>query len=115
MFSRFNLPSEISKRFVEIESPDIKGKVIGNKACITIETKDYLTYEVFNGDTKDKHKIATIDNKTGKQTLEFDMKEDQEKYFIKTSYTNSLNNQEDIKDIVLIKTAKTEVKQKWYV
>lgn len=115
MFSRFNLPSEISKRFVEIESPDIKGKVIGNKACITIETKDYLTYEIFNGDTKNKHKVATINNKSGKQMLEFDMKEDQEKYFIKTSYTNSLNNQEDIKDIILIKTAKTEAKQKWYV
>ncbi len=115
LFSRFNLPNDISKKFVEIESPDVKARVENGKAIISIDTKDYLSYEIYKQSIDKKNLLKSISGKEEKETFEFDMDENKEKFVIKTYYTASLNNQEDIKEIELIKTKQTQTKQKWYV
>ncbi len=108
MFSSFNLPSDISNKFVKIESPEIKSKVNGNVATLTFEAKDYLNYEFYNHGKK----FASINGKNDTQCIELPLINDREKVEIKTSYIGE--DRQDVKEINLIKTSKVQ-KSKWYV
>lgn len=114
IFSRFNLPSDISKRFVEIEEPQVKTQVVSGKAFLTFEAKDYMTYEIYKGSTDRKNRLSVINGKKGKQIMDFIMDSDREKFFIVSSLTNSPDRSRT-KEIELIKTKKTSSNQKWYI
>lgn len=112
LFSNFNLPRDTSKKFVEIEPPQIKAQVVSGKAFLTFDAKDYLVYEIYKNETTKNNRIAIIENKNGKQILDFVMNCPREKYFIKASYSGG--DEYAIKEVELIKP-KPKQGAKWYV
>ncbi len=108
MFSNFNLPRDISNKFVKIESPEIKSKVSEGKATLTFDAKEYLNYEFY----KNGKLISSIKGKEGKSNIEFEMNSNKEKVQIYTSYIG--DDRKDLKEIELVNVSKLQ-KNKWYV
>lgn len=113
IFSCFNLPSDISKRFVEVDSPNVKAQVVNGKALLTFDAKDYLIYEVYRENMEKKNLLSSLENKIGKQVLEFEMRSSREKYIVKTTYKDDKSYK--TKEFELIQTKRTETGKKWYV
>ena len=114
LFSRFNLPSDTSKRFVEIVDPEVKTQVVSGKAFLTFDAKGYMTYEIYKNSTSPKDRLHTVENKKGKQILDFNMDTDREKFYIVSYYTAD-KDRNSVKEVELIKTKKTSQNKKWYI
>ena len=79
IFSIFNLPSDVSNKFTSMPKTDFNSKVENNKAIISFNAKDYVTYNFKANDkvlksisNKNGEQIVTIDLLTPKQTITID-------------------------------------------
>lgn len=104
LFSRFNLPTDISNKFVNMEKQSFKGKVNGSNAEIEFDAKNYITY-VFKSNGKTLKEISGLNSKqkvilalkNQKQTITIDyyitinpdVNESEEITFIKTKQNSS--------------------------
>ena len=111
MFSKFNLPNDVSTKFTSIDKPNVKSKVENNNAIIELDAKDYLTY-CFLIDDKE---VKQVSCKSGVQTIILPIKENQTNVKLNVYYTlcPEINTQETIK---LIKTNSTKKSnEKWFI
>lgn len=120
LFSRFNLPSEISNKFTQIQNPEFKGKVVGENAVFTLNTKDYYEYKLYKESINENNLLKTIKNQNGKQTIEVEMPKSREKFILVTSFAGQITNSQVLTTQVdLIKssslTTENHLSQKWYV
>lgn len=111
IFSIFNLPSDVSNKFTSMPKTDFNSKVENNKAIISFNAKDYVTY---NFKANDKV-LKSISNKNGEQIVTIDLLTPKQTITIDYFYTLSpeINN---IDKINFIKTNKTNIsKDKWFI
>ncbi len=111
IFSIFNLPSDVSNKFTSMPKTDFNSKVENNKAIITFNAKDYVTY---NFKANDKV-LKSISNKNGEQIVTIDLLTPKQTITIDYFYTLSpeINNTDKIN---FIKTNKTNIsKDKWFI
>ena len=107
IFSIFNLPSDVSNKFTSMPKTDFNSKVENNKAIISFNAKDYVTY---NFKANDKV-LKSISNKNGEQIVTIDLLTPKQTITIDYFYTLS----PEIK-INFIKTNKTNIsKDKWFI
>ncbi len=109
LFSRFNLPNEISKKFVELENPNFKCRLSGSQIAVNFDAKEYITYKLYC----DGKLLKTIEGREGKQVLTCDMKNEKQNILLEYYFTNQPNISKT-ENSTLIKTQKT-AKSKWYV
>lgn len=110
LFSKFNLPNDISTNFTKIEPPNITSKVENGIGIVSIDVKDYLTYNF----VKDGKTIETLSGKNGKQTISLPLAEEKEKIKIEIFYTLSPEIKYE-KEIYLIKTHNKNLDEKWFI
>lgn len=69
LFSTFNLPNDISNKFIDLDRTEFSSKVENDYALITFNAKNYITYNI-----KDNGKIvSTISGKNGEQEVHIKM------------------------------------------
>ena len=108
IFSIFNLPSDVSNKFTSMPKTDFNSKVENNKAIISFNAKDYVTY---NFKANDKV-LKSISNKNGEQIVTIDLLTPKQTITIDYFYTLS----PEINKINFIKTNKTNIsKDKWFI
>lgn len=109
LFSSFNLPNEISKKFTTIEKAKIVSRVENGNAVLEFDAKDYMTYEFVHDDKV----ISAVSGKSGKQTVIIPLSLSKQKIEIRNYYTNNsllFAKQE----ISFLKKSKA-TKDKWYI
>lgn len=120
IFSRFNLPSEISNKFTQIKDPELKGKVVENTAILTLNAKDYYQYKIYKESINESNLVSTIEGKNGKQTIECELLKPRERFVLVTSFAGQITSSQTLTTHVdLIKSlnnhTNTDLSQKWYV
>ncbi len=111
LFSRFNLPHDISTKFVSLEEIEVKAKVEEDNAKFTLDCNDYLTYEVW----KEDKLLDTISAFQGKKELSFAMQNEREDFEVRAFYPNSKQEYES-KKISLVKANKnSHNNRKWFI
>ena len=111
LFSRFNLPTDVSNKFIQMEKQSFKGKVTGNTAEISFNAKSYITYTFYS----DGKKIKEISGLNGSQNIIIPLK--QQKQTIDIEYFITINPEVcENEKISFIKT-KSEEKHndKWFI
>lgn len=111
LFSLFNLPKNISKKFAEAPSPIIKSKVENDQAVLVFSANEYMTYQIYDeNDLK-----SEISNKNGEQKLSLPIEKDRKTLKIKWFYTLYPEIEEE-KEIVFVKTkAQPQNNKRWYI
>ncbi len=110
LFSNFNLPSDVSNRFAEIEKVKIASHVEKGMAILEFDSKDYETYEIIiNGETFNK-----IVDKNGKQSLSIPLSSNRQDIIVENYYTLSPDNKAT-QELSFIKKEKSQSSNKWYI
>lgn len=114
LFSRFNMPSDISKNFVEKPQIYADCKVENNQIVLTLSPQKHLEYQIF----KDDVPYQNIKDKHEKLTLRLNFSENKTNIKILTKYANSEDDRfANEKTFTLSKSqnTKTKPKTKWYI
>ncbi len=111
IFSRFNLPTDISTKFVSIEKQTFKGKASGENAEIEFDAKSYVTYK-FSCEGKVFKEISGI---SGKQIVSFPLKD--KKQTVQIEYFVTINPDATAsEEITFVKTkSQSDNKNKWFI
>ena len=111
LFSRFNLPTDISNKFVNMEKQSFKGKVNGSNAEIEFDAKNYITY-VFKSNGKTLKEISGLNSK---QKVILPLKN--QKQTISIDYYITINpDVNESEEITFIKTKRNSSdKDKWFI
>lgn len=111
LFSRFNLPTDISNKFVNMEKQSFKGKVNGSNAEIEFDAKNYITY-VFKSNGKTLKEISGLNSK---QKVILPLKN--QKQTISIDYYITINpDVNESEEITFIKTKQNSSdKDKWFI
>lgn len=111
LFSRFNLPTDISNKFVNMEKQSFKGKVNGSNAEIEFDAKNYITY-VFKSNGKTLKEISGLNSK---QKIILPLKN--QKQTITIDYYITINpDVNESEEITFIKTKQNSSdKDKWFI
>ena len=111
LFSRFNLPTDISNKFVNMEKQSFKGKVNGSNAEIEFDAKNYITY-VFKSNGKTLKEISGLNSK---QKVILPLKN--QKQTITIDYYITINpDVNESEEITFIKTKQNSSdKDKWFI
>lgn len=111
LFSRFNLPTDISNKFVNMEKQSFKGTVNGSNAEIEFEAKNYITY-VFKSNGKTLKEISGLNSK---QKVILPLKN--QKQTISIDYYITINpDVNESEEITFIKTKQNSSdKDKWFI
>ena len=111
LFSRFNLPTDISNKFTNMEKQSFKGKVIGSNAEIEFDAKNYITY-LFksNGIT-----LKEISGLNSKQKVILPLKS--QKQTITIDYYITINPEVNAsEEITFVKSKQaSQSKDKWFI
>ena len=67
IFSKFNVPNQVSENFVKLDAPRIETTTIDGKKVITFDAKDYVEYELFNEKDGKTDLVFTCSNTSGLQ------------------------------------------------
>lgn len=78
IFSKFNLPNQVSENFVKLDAPKLETITIDGKKIITFDAKDYVEYELFNEKDGKTDLVLTCSNTSG--TQEYVVKSTKDKY-----------------------------------
>ena len=113
LFSRFNMPSEVSKNFTQAPEINADCKVENSQAVIKIQAEKHLEYKIF----KDNIPCQTVKDRQGEITirLALDKKESQVK--IKAKYQGN-ETAETEKSFKLFRSNSTSLEnehKKWYI
>ncbi len=111
LFSRFNMPSEVSQNFLESPKIDASCKVENNQILLALNAQKHLTYQIF----KDDIPYQSIKDKSGELKLRINFTEKESTIKIVATYgeENGLSAQ---KTFNLTQSSKqTQPKTKWYI
>ena len=114
LFSRFNMPSDISENFMEKPQIYADCKVENNQIVVTLSPQKHLEYQIY----KDDVPYQNIKDKHEKLTLRINFPENKTNIKILTKYANSDNDKfENEKSFTLSKSqnSKPKPKTKWYI
>lgn len=114
LFSRFNMPTEVSENFAEPPSINAEAQVDANQVILTLSAQKHLTYTIF----KDGTKAQTITNKNEPIKLRLNFPESETSIKIVAEYANLSESSKDLtaeKTFNLKKSQKSAQKQKWYI
>lgn len=111
LFSIFNLPKTISKKFAEPPSTIIKSKVENDQAVLVFNANEYITYQIYDGDILK----TEISNKNGEQKFSLPMETERKNLKLKWFYTLSPDIEEE-KEITFVKT-KSQIynNKRWFI
>ncbi len=110
LFSSFNLPSDVSNKFVQVEKVKVSSHVEKGMAILEFDAKDYESYDIIvQGQT-----INQIIGKNGKQTLTIPLTDSKQDIIIENYYTLSPENKESQK-LSFVKKEKQNTSNKWYI
>ncbi len=111
LFSRFNLPSEVSENFSTPPEIEAECKVENGQIVLSLQTQKHLEYQIF----KDDVSYQTLTNQSGEKTLRLPFKD--KNCTIKIVATVSGNNElQSEKIFVLQNSTKTKTqKERWYI
>ena len=113
LFSRFNMPSEVSSNFSERPHIDAECKVENNQILLNLKAQKHLEYQIF----KDGIPWQTVSEKQGDLLLRLSFPEKNAtikivaKYIGEDDKTLQTEKEFDLSN----KTAEPTVKQKWYI
>lgn len=110
IFSKFNVPNDVSSKFTKIEKPNLKSSVEENFGVLSIDVKDYLTYNF----KKEGKIIETISGKSGKQTISVPLLKNKEEIELEIFYTLSPEIKYN-QTISLIKSQNKNLDEKWFI
>ena len=109
IFSKFNLPNDVSNKFTSIEKPDFKAKVEGKNVQIEFVAKDYLTYK-FSPFDNNPYEISS---KKGVQSISIPIKNDNLVIEYEIFYT--LNPDIKYVDKLKFTNKKDSTESKWFI
>ena len=109
IFSKFNLPNDVSNKFTSIEKPDFKAKVEGENVQIEFVAKDYLTYKFSRFDNNPYE----ISSKKGVQSISIPIKNDNLVIEYEIFYT--LNPDIKYVDKLKFTNKKDSTESKWFI
>ncbi len=109
LFSRFNLPQDISTNFTESPTVDASAVVENNQIVVNLNPHRHLKYEIF----KDDVKTQTITEKSQPLTLRFAFKEKECDLKIVASYL--INSNQSATKTFQLKRQQQKPKEKWYI
>lgn len=111
LFSRFNMPTEVSTNFLDKPKIDANCKVENNQILLTLNTQKHLTYKIFKNDIP----FQTITDKNEPLTLRINFVENEATLKISASY----NDSEEIESEKVFNLTQTKThqqpKSKWYI
>ncbi|MGN1200941.1 MAG: transglycosylase domain-containing protein [Candidatus Caccovivens sp.] len=112
IFSRFNMPSEMSSNFAEKPEINAYCMVKNNQIVVNLNAKKHIIYHIF----KDNIPYQTIEDKEGELTLRLPLLESESVVKIVASY-QSCDDFESEKTFTLSKgtSAQSSPKEKWYI
>ena len=110
IFSKFNMPNDISNKFTQVPKQTFKGKVVENRANIEFESKDYITYRFKSGEFV----LKEVSGKNGTQNVSLPIKSNKQIIEIEYFYTLSPEITQ-IEKLTFLNTKFGEKKDKWYV
>lgn len=110
LFSNFNLPTDISSKFAEVEKIKVYGHVANGNAVIEFDAKDYETYVI----KVDNKVISEISGKSGKQTTSIPISLPKQTITIENYYTLTPDNKIS-QELSFVKKDKNTTQNKWYV
>lgn len=67
IFSKFNLPTQVSENFVKLDRPTIESATVDGKKVISFDAKDYIEYELFCEKNGKTDLVMTCMNVSGNQ------------------------------------------------
>lgn len=121
LFSRFNMPKEISSNFNEKPKIDASAKVERDQIVLTLNTQKHISYQI----EKDGIPYQTIQNKSGTCTLRLPFSSKECDIIVFATYSTSNENttsKSDINSLSSIQTfhlkrsnTTTQPKDKWYI
>ena len=115
LFSRFNMPSDISQNFIDRPQINAEATVEKNQIVIKLDAQKHLKYTI----EKDNIPLQTLTEKQGQTTLRFAFPEQETAIKITATYNNSENG-ENLASTKIFKLCKTKSEsrtqnQKWYI
>lgn len=115
LFSRFNMPSEMSSNFIEKPSISAEAKVEGNQIILKINAQRHLDYEIF----KDDIAYQTIKDRNSETTIRINFTEKESTIKIVAKYSNDENENLKTEKIFHMTQTKNSMqdtpKSKWYI
>ena len=113
IFSRFNMPAEVSKNFTE--KPEINAECVteNGQAVLTLQAEKHIEYQIF----KDNIPYQTLKDKQGKITVRLPMTNSETVIKIQANYAGENSSQTE-KSFNLVKSNTNNVernKEKWYI
>ena len=115
LFSRFNMPSDISQNFIDRPQINAEASVEKKQIVIKLDAQKHLKYTI----EKDNIPLQTLTEKQGQTTLRFAFPEQETAIKITATYNNSENG-ENLASTKIFKLCKTKSEsrtqnQKWYI
>ena len=117
LFSRFNMPNEVSENFSQKPQISAEASVEDGQIVLSLNAQKHLTYQIF----KDNIPYQNIKEKSGELKLRINFPENECALKIVASYStpedsDTQNALSDIKTFNLKRTApKPQPKEKWYI
>lgn len=115
LFSRFNMPTEVSPNFTQQPQINATATVENNQIILSLDAQKHLEYQIF----KDDIPYQTINDKQEHLTLRLSFNEKEATIKIVANYKNDFENSlQSEKSFTLSKsiiTPSTTPKQKWYI
>lgn len=114
-FSLLNLPHDISSKWTKLEDVECQKVMQNGKLILTINTKPYITYNIYLGSIKEKNKAYSFSDSKGKKVIEIVIPNDKEKVYIESFYTAGDQSNKKINEFEVVKTINKSKKSKWYI
>lgn len=113
LFSRFNMPTDISQNFTESPEISADARVEDNQIVLTLNAQKHLEYQIY----KDGIPYQTLKNKSGEVKLRINFPENETTLTLEANYDGDFSTTPATKTFNLKHTAKTQQKpkQKWYI
>lgn len=124
LFSKFNLPKETSTNFINLEPVKLDATINNNKAVLSFNCHDYLTYEIYKIQDNKTSLMSVVSNLNGITNQTFDYAIGKKcSYYVISKIKNFADNTEVVSDksnIVELysnsnSSSKNKETSKWYL
>lgn len=110
IFSAFNLPDEVSNKFMQVQKQEFKGKTINNNIQISFNAKEYITYDFLI----DGKKVKSISGKIGALDITLPLSKRKEDVTVVYYYSQAPEIKQR-EEISFLNTNFGQHKEKWYI
>ena len=111
LFSRFNLPEEISQNFTEKPTITAEAQVENNQIILSLTPQKHIKYEIF----KDDILCGTLTEKDTPLTLRYNFPEEECTLTITATYSSTPTDELKSSKTFHLKHQKHQNNQKWYI